>query len=316
MAKTTKIGWTARPNPAGVLEPGATYNPWIGCTKIAPECANCYAATQDHHRRWTPDGWGKGRARYFTGDSALSQIRTLNRKSNRDGFRRAVFCASLSDVFDPEVPDERRDQLFGHIATMDALEWLILTKRPGLAGRYLERVQGWPWPHVRLGVSAGTVETWNRNWPVLAGIPAASRFVSMGPLLEPVPMLGLLAQTYPRPDWIIVEGESADPMRTARPMNPNWVREIRFACWNFGVPFYFKQWGEWCPLSALDHNPQAKGIILSGSDIHRHEFPDGETVHCVGVGIANNYLDGKRYEAIPRAIPIDKQTEIFDRLKP
>lgn len=317
MGATTTIGWTSRRNKAGNLVSGATYNPWIGCTKVGPECLNCYAERFDHQRNWTPDGWGKGKPRYFTGETSLNAIRTLNRKSHKEGFRRAVFCASLGDVFDPEVEDSKRDELFDTISRLNSLEWLLLTKRPEEAARYLAGIRAWPehYPHVRLGVSAGTVATWRKQWQALVEVPAFSRFVSVGPLLEDLRICDLLGETPDHPDWIIVEGESCDDRTRARPMDPTWVRNIRTACWLWGIPFFFKQWGEWCPLNQLDHNPQAQGIIAAGGDVPCHTFQEtGEKVWCVGTRIANNYLDGKRIMGLPRPIPlatIENQTTLL-----
>ena len=304
MGTITKINWTARPDREGKMQPGATYNPWIGCTKVSQECRHCYAEAQDSRWGWTPAGWGHGKERHYTGESGVRTLQQLNRASRREGSRRAVFCGSLCDVFDPEVPDERRDELFEHIWCFDSLEWLLLTKRPEVAARYLATIRGWPWPHVRLGVSCGTAEAWAR-WLCLSEIPSFTRFCSMGPLLEFIPLNELLSGCRVKPDWIIAEGESCPVATRARPMAPEWVREIRDACWLHLIPFWFKQWGEWAPLSALEGQPQASGAIRGGAMVPRHDFGD-EMVYCVGVKTAGRTLDHREHSGLPQSIRIDR----------
>jgi protein gp37 len=129
VAETT-IEWTRGPNG----EPGFTFNPWIGCTKVSEGCTNCYAARQDTFRSWTPEGWGGPRRR--TSVANWKGPLQWNAQAEREGRRYRVFCASLADVFDNQVPDEWREDLFGLIAATPNLDWLVLTKRVGNALTY------------------------------------------------------------------------------------------------------------------------------------------------------------------------------------
>ncbi|MFZ6755795.1 phage Gp37/Gp68 family protein [Undibacterium sp. Ji50W] len=189
--------------------------------------------------------------------------------------RPRVFCASLADVFDNAVDPIWRADLFELIAKTPYLDWLLLTKRIGNARAMLDEAVGmlsegltrWedaPWPNVWIGATIVNQQEANRDIPKLLEIPASKRFLSMEPLLGPVNLSVLATQTdrvivnalngtagegfdtkgdFERGiDWVIVGGESGPG---ARPMNPNWVLDLRDQCVNAGVAFLFKQWGEW-----------------------------------------------------------------------
>lgn len=150
--------------------------------------------------------------------------------------------------------DDVRDRLFKLIAATPSLDWLLLTKRPENVARCLDRLatmndhydcvelsKAWL-SRVWLGASVGVRKTLNRI-DELRKIPAALRFLSIEPLLEDLGQLDLTGI-----HWVIVGGESK---WGARPMHPDWVRSIRDQCLAAGVPFFFKQWGEWKPISEM-----------------------------------------------------------------
>jgi Bacteriophage protein gp37 len=132
MGKNSNIEWTHH-----------TFNPWIGCTKVSPGCANCYAAHQDSFRRWTPEGWGKNKPRRRTASANWNQplkwnreaalewenwTRAVDAKAGDSGVmpgRPRVFCASLADVFDDEVPVEWLRDLLSLIDETPHLDWLL-----------------------------------------------------------------------------------------------------------------------------------------------------------------------------------------------
>jgi protein gp37 len=185
-----------------------------------------------------------------------------------------VFCASLADVFDNQVPRRWRDDLWHRIDQTPNLDWLLLTKRPQNIAKMLPDpetgVKPWGngWSNVWLGVSAGNQEEADRNIPILLATPAAVHFVSLEPLLEPIDLTAIACPNGCKPpeycsrcdpdgdeptgtydvlgagllDGVIVGGESG---LNARPMHPDWVRPIRDQCEAASVPFFFKQWGEW-----------------------------------------------------------------------
>jgi protein gp37 len=143
-----------------------------------------------------------------------------------------VFCASLADVFDNEVPQEWRDDLWALIRATPNLRWLLLTKRIGNAPKMLP--PDWPYANAGLGATIVTQEEWGRDYPKLAAIPAAFHFVSDEPTLSPIDIGDA------RPDWIITGGESG-PGR--RPLNMDHVRSMRDQCARNGVTFHHKQNG-------------------------------------------------------------------------
>ena len=137
--------------------------------------------------------------------------------------------------------------------------------------------------NVWLGVS---VETPDYLWRVddLRQIPGAVRFLSMEPLL-----LGFGSIDLTGIDWVIVGGESGPG---ARPMDPDWVRSIRDQCIAANVPFFFKQWGAYAPLSAfpIEYLPP-RGI--------EYTFPDHHEVYRVGKKFAGRFLDGRTWDEMP-----------------
>lgn len=264
MSANTKIEWADH-----------TFNPWIGCTQISPGCDGCYAKAWD--RRFSVSGhathWGD-KPRKRTSASTWAQPLKWNREAARLGIRYRVFCASLADVFDNAVDPQWRADLFALIEATPHLDWLLLTKRIGNVGNMLPVPFDFDkhYPNVWLGATIVNQEEADRDIPKLLAIPAAKRFLSMEPLLESVdlnrwlwkccdqPIDGLPGDGYLQPpdgsqccgngvpsellSWVIVGGESGP---NARPMHPNWVRSLRDECEAAGVPFLFKQWGEWGP---------------------------------------------------------------------
>jgi protein gp37 len=248
-----------------------TFNPWVGCTKVSPACDGCYA---ERWAKWTgqPQQWDGERRRTTTAN--WQEPIKWNRRAAAAGKRPRVFCASLADVFDNQVPRRWRDDLWHWIDQTPNLDWLLLTKRPQNIARMLPdpetSVKPWGagWPNVWLGISAGNQAEADRNIPILGQIPAAVRFVSLEPLLGSIDLTAIACPNGCKPpdycsrchpdggeptgtcdvlgsgllDWVIVGGESGP---SARPMHPDWARKVRDDCVGASVPFFFKQWGEW-----------------------------------------------------------------------
>lgn len=188
MAETTEISWA-----------DATFNPWIGCTRVSPGCEHCYAEQLD--RRWGGGHWGAGVPRRRTSDANWRAPLRWDRKARESGKPFRVFCASLADVFDNEVPHEWRRDLFELIAATPALTWMLLTKRIGNANAMLAQVMeelshgltewGDPvWPNVWIGATVVNQEEADRDIPKLLGVPARVRWLSCEPLLGPITLPG------------------------------------------------------------------------------------------------------------------------------
>ncbi len=214
MAQTSTIEWTE-----------ATWNPVTGCTKVSPGCAHCYAERMAKRLK------AMGQQRYRNGFKL-----TLHPDALEAPLRwkrpRMVFVNSMSDLFHKDVPAEFIAKCFAVMEKATHHTFQVLTKRPG---RAVELARQLPWPdNVWMGTS---VENADYTWRIelLTQIPAAIRFLSLEPLLGPIPRLPLTGI-----DWVIVGGESGPH---ARAMDAKWVFQIRDRCLKHGVPFFFKQWG-------------------------------------------------------------------------
>ena len=221
MAQDSKIEWT-----------DATFNPWWGCTKVSDGCKFCYAHTIAN--RFGHEIWGPGATRRTFGENHWREPLRWNRRAQDNGERTRVFCASMADVFDPEAPTEERERLWQLIRDTPNLDWQILTKRPHLIAQDLPSDWEDGYPNVWLGTSVEDERVVNRI-EALTNVPAIVHFLSLEPLIGPISQLPLEGI-----EWAIVGGESGPG---ARPMNAQWVEDIRLQCETENVPFFFKQWG-------------------------------------------------------------------------
>jgi len=300
MAENSAIEWTHH-----------TFNPWRGCTKVSDGCKYCYADTLSKRNPQSLGIWGPQGTRVVAAESYWKQPIKWNKDAEKAGERRRVFCASLADVFEgPEtMPAESwgpvqaaRLRLMELIDSTPWLDWLLLTKRPENVYPFLREElnsASFP-PNVWLGVSVENQEQADKRIPVLMNTPAAVRFLSCEPLLGPIDFrkvpsfnrIGLDLRGW----WVIVGGESGS---NARPMHPDWARSIRDQCQAAGVPFFFKQWGEWAPwgLHCCDFLSQFNG------DQARARFSEATTTHYihyrVGKKAAGRLLDGREWSEYP-----------------
>ncbi len=348
MGIETKISWT-----------DSTFNPWIGCAKVSPGCKNCYAETLDTNRfakmmdggtKDKPVGhWGKGAPRHLThtwGDpvkwNALPfwECAGCGHRGVNAGphglcaagcggevrsARRRVFCASLADWLDNEVPIEWLARLMKLVHDTPELDWQLLTKRPqnwrkrvAASMRHLDAAQpadarpyvpgmvcamldDWlhdktPPENVWLGTSVEDQQRADERIPALLAIPARVRFLSCEPLLGPVdlemamgefqPLHPDLTRKAPPVQWVVAGGESG---KHARPMHSDWARNLRDQCQVAGAAFHFKQWGEWLPDN---QNAEVNDLLSPASSAIR-----------VGKINAGRLLDGREWNGFPREVP-------------
>lgn len=298
MGANSKIEWTDH-----------TWNPWIGCSKVSPGCANCYAESEDARRKWTESGWGPGKARYRTSDANWRKPLAWNAQAKNAAERPRVFCASLADWLDPEVPREWLANLLDLIAETPHLDWLLLTKRPeniwgalldakfyvhpqtggDLIRRWFDRV---PPQNVWFGISTEDQERADERIPKLLSIPANVHWLSVEPLIGPLDLSFHLNRLFPpKPlgagiDWVVVGGESGVK---ARPCKPEWVRFLRNQCLLHDIPFFFKQWGEYGITERRELEvPTACGIPMIG-----------EVMERVGKKAAGRLLDDVLWSQFP-----------------
>jgi len=342
----------------------ATFNPWEGCTKVGPGCDHCYAEVRNaRFGGGTAPNWGAGADRRRTSPANWKKPLKWNaepfyqctgcswRGDEPNGAgcpdchsmqivdaRRRVFCASLADWLDNEVPIEWLVDLLGLIRDTPNLDWLLLTKRVGnwyaritQAHQHIVRTMGggtaeqnthplWSlglwlqdWTadiapgNVWIGATVVNQTEAERDIPRLLKLPARVRFLSVEPMLGAVklrwdwvskgsPLGGgpscNLAEPWKAPDplpaidWVIAGGESGTQ---ARPTHPTWARVLRDQCAAAGVPFLFKQWGEW--------GPYARGRVDSAALASANALD--EPMQRFGKKLAGRMLDGVEHNGFP-----------------
>lgn len=228
MATLSAIEWTE-----------STWNPVTGCTKISAGCLNCYA------ERMAKRLQAMGQERYRNGFKLTLHPKVLDEPYSWKK-PRVVFVNSMSDLFHEEIPLGFIQNVFAVMNDNQQHTFQILTKRSERL-RELAPLLDWS-ENIWMGV---TIE--NNNYVNRADdlrlVNAAIKFLSLEPLLGPVPGLELTSI-----NWVIVGGESGPG---ARPMQENWVLEIKKKCENeYNIPFFFKQWG--------GVNKKKTGRILQG----------------------------------------------------
>ena len=240
MAGKSSIEWTER-----------TWNPVTGCDKISPGCDNCYAETMARRLQ------AMGQPQYRNGFEVTLAPQALNapRKWRKPS---TIFVNSMSDLFHEKIPIEYIHDVFDVMSDTPQHNYQVLTKRSSrllACNKWIERRDGgisggWP-DNVWMGVTVES-EPYLRRVDRLRQTGAAIKFLSLEPLLGPLPSLDLTGI-----DWVIVGGESG---AGARPMAEEWVWEILSICREAQVPFFFKQWGTRPGIK----NKKAAGRLLGG----------------------------------------------------
>ena len=214
MTQPSKIEWT-----------GTTWNPVTGCSKISQGCKHCYAERMA--KRLHAQGMKKYRNAFKV---------TIHPDTLKDPLKwkkpKLVFVNSMSDLFHNKVPAKFIMSVFEVMNTASQHTFQVLTKRPE---RVVKANKHLDWAsNIWMGTSIES-EKYLCRADALRETDAQVKFLSLEPLLEPLPNLNLSGI-----DWVIVGGESGPG---ARPMKEEWVAEIRDNCIDNGVPFFFKQWG-------------------------------------------------------------------------
>lgn len=296
MAENSKIEWTHH-----------TFNPWIGCQKVGPGCDHCYAEAMMDTRLGRVD-WGPHASRSRTSASYWRQPLKWNREAAAAGERRRVFCASLADVFDNHgsIQDEWRSDLWRLIEATPNLDWMLLTKRLGNIRNMLpvsfdfERL----YQNVWLGCTVVNQAEADRDIHKLTSVPAVRHFLSFEPLLgeivtDPCELIGI--------DLVIVGGESGPG---SRPMHPDWARSLRDQCVATGVPFFFKQHGDWISVYDRDRDDPDWRAVPKPGDWDRKRWLNlaggmgfhGDKLNMmrrVGKKASGRLLDGRTWDQMP-----------------
>lgn len=312
-----------------------TWNPIVGCSKVSEGCKHCYAITMANRLAHIPATVelymdtvtvGANGMPNWTGVVKVSE--NAMDKPLRTKKPTMWFVNSMSDLFHDSVPFSVIDKIFAVMGICQQHTFQILTKRPermleyfnykdkdwkneGMQGDERIRYQAWhtfgakiefdnwkwPLPNVWLGVSVENQKCADERVPLLLQVPAAVRFLSCEPLLGAVDLNELIVDI----DWLICGGESGTG---SRPMHPEWVRSLRNQCESVGVPFFFKQWGDWMskgkPADEEDVMPLGKkeqwlnlagGMGFHGEEVYR--------MMRVGKGSAGKKIDGKEWVEMP-----------------
>lgn len=304
-----------------------TFNPWEGCQKVSPGCDHCYAEARNaRFAGGTAINWGPNAPRRRTSASNWSLPKRWNAQADafmaQHGRRQRVFCASLADVFDNAVDPTWRDDLWALIRETPNLDWLLLTKRIGnVLGMLPMDFNPHTYPNVWLGATIVNQLEADRDIKKLLVVNARVRFLSMEPLLGPVNLTSVpvggghghhefdpiitgnalqrATSADPSVHWVIVGGESGPG---SRPMHPDWARSLRDQCAAAGVPFLFKQWGEWMPTIREGDTVKLvfeKGAPHGPDQPAFHDWPDGQGAARVGKKAAGRLLDGRTWDGFP-----------------
>lgn len=291
----SKIEWTNK-----------TWNPITGCTKYSEGCQNCYA--EKMHKRLTAMGQEKY-SKPFNEVVFHKEALSNHKFSRLDTKRKLIFVNSMSDTFHKDVTDSQIKDILDECEWNDPNVFQILTKRA-------ERLPDFEYPfNVWLGVTVEMAK-YKSRMQYLKQTNAKIKFLSCEPLLEDLGELDLTGI-----DWVICGGESG---KNARPMHPDWVRNIQRQCQEQNVPFFFKQWGEWRPICKNEYVPypaekkkiNGKVILFSGSTIdgiYPKDIEEFEKITRINVGESKGnivlklgkaksgaLLDGKEYKEFPK----------------
>lgn len=286
-----------------------------GDCEVSPGCAHCYVT-----RCWTrrPDLW-PDETTFFP--DKLAKLSRCRPRPNKTMYRRGpdsrpmVFPNDTGDLFHCNVTDQRIVAALDVFYARNDIDWQILTKRADRAAnilrkwlihRGLDSLPPWMW----LLFSAEDQQRLDERLPWLAAVPAAVRGFSIEPMLGPV-VLPTWALESGILRWIIVGGESG---QAARPMHPDWPRQLRDQCERAGCAYFFKQWGRWWPWSELRSEkcnyhvwgPDVWGgpyyvLTQDGRFLDSNE-PETDTsvrVSAVGKKTAGKYLDGQLWDQFP-----------------
>jgi len=319
MADQTKIEWT-----------DATWNPITGCSIVSPGCTNCYAMALAGTRLRNHDS-RKGLTKQVNGKHVWTGEVRLNRQWIHQPSQwtkpRMIFVCAHGDLFAENVPDDwildvltviacnpqhtfqvltkRAERMFDFMSQFDLLED-IYANWSGFSGAPRE-VQSWPLHNLWLGVSVEDQRRANERRDMLACLAAEgwTTWVSYEPALGPVDWRG-----WESLKWLVSGGESGPD---ARPSHPDWHRAARDFCAAHGIPYLFKQWGNWIAVLDRDHedpdwradysgefNQARKGIawlnLAGGTGFHGERF---HIMRRVKKSDAGRLLDGVEHNAFP-----------------
>lgn len=351
MAAQTEIGWT-----------DSTHNHWLGCTKISPACDNCYAEALMDNRLHRAE-WGAGKPRVLTSEANRRKPLQWNRspfyECEKCGLRtdnpmvaqcigphrtqhswrparRRVFCSSLADVFDNEVPAEWLADLLDLIRRTPNLDWLLLTKRIGNWRSRLKAalasisgvgetialrdwIENWlneiPPNNVQIGATICNQDEANRDVPKLQRVPALVRFVSLEPMLGPINMTQIMRREHGS-DWTYCDNALTgfQAHKCGGYENPRYVVHWAITGGETSAsarpsnPQWFRDIRDQCAKTGTAYFHKQNGEWVSVSEVEgpgeHYTFADGRTVRRTRKKIAGRMLDGVIHNEFPHNLAL------------
>lgn len=234
----SKIEWTE-----------VTWNPTTGCNKVSAGCKNCYAEIFSRRLK------AMGSDKYKNGFKLTVHPEVIEEPYSWKKPRK-VFVNSMSDLFHEKIQIPFLKKIFKVMNDTPQHIYQVLTKR---SERLVELADNFEWTNnIWMGVSVEDEKVVQRI-EHLKKTPAKIKFLSVEPLLGPLPNLGLDGI-----DWVIVGGESG---RKSRPVQESWVVDIKDQCEKNGVAFFFKQWGG---MNKKANGRELKGVIYNGMPAYKN----------------------------------------------
>lgn len=305
-----------------------TWNPIaMRCDPVSEGCKNCWHLTLSNRLSKNPM-ISEDRQKAYAGGEPVLIKKELDAPSK---LRKPAIIGVqfMGDLFHADIGYEIQASIFVEMMLNPQHTYLVLTKRPENMLSFLENFiyMGGYWfdvpvkyhPQIWLGCTCENQQTADERIPILLQIPAAVRFVSIEPMLSQVDLSDFVWEHDNRDglserdalDWVIAGGESGPK---ARPMHPDWARSIRDQCRSAGVPFFFKQWGEWAEMKqtgAFIATGRAKNGTHTGRyDLKYYDKTQAKnitvdyvfndiSVYRVGKKKAGRILDGRIWDEIP-----------------
>jgi protein gp37 len=323
-SKNTGISWT-----------DGTWNPVAGCSLVSPGCTRCYAMKTAWRMQHSPNAAVQGKyagtaskakdgVPVWTGKVRLWEPALLEPLDWSKPMR--VFVNSMSDLFHDGLSAQDIARVWAIMALTPQHEYQVLTKRTkrmrdwlndpatsDLVATEIKRIKPtgqlatWPLENVWVGTSVEDQVRANERIPLLLACNSAVRFISAEPLLGAVdlaaaiqPVLANATGSDTTQDllaglhWVIVGGESG---RKARPMHVDWARALRDECGDLGIPFFFKQVGEWT-WNNPGYEAEEVGVTADGRSVTAGSH-GSLRMYKVGKEAAGDLLDGVGHDAFP-----------------
>lgn len=288
----------------GIVWCHETWNPIRGCSRMSAGCSNCYA--ERVAARFSGPGQPyAGLARMTPKGPAWTGKVAFVPEHLEDPIRwkrpRRIFVNSMSDLFHDAVEMDWIVVILDAMRRAPQHRFQVLTKRPETMADILtarpELMDGLG--HVWWGTSVENQEVAEARLEALAFVPSPNRWVSAEPLIGPLDLSPWLGGPPTREvgsiGWVVAGGESGP---YSRAMAPSWARDLRDQCREAGVPFLFKQWGEWAPEGAAGYsgNPDAEPT------------PTNEPLVRIGKKKAGRVLDGVTHDGYPAGMVFGQRT--------